>query len=796
MLRNRLPLLLCLLSGVAGAEDDVASGKEGGPLTITVTARRIEELQQSVPVSVVSVAGRELQDRGVTNAQGLQAVVPGLFSSQANARLTSFTLRGLGSSAFNEGLESSVALFIDGVYLGRQGMSIGDLVDIERVEVARGPQGTLFGKNTTAGTISVFTRKPLFTPEAVLDITGGSLETRQYRGSITGPLSDTWAGRLTAYRSERDGLIENRFDGQRLNDIQRQGVRGQLLWVPDSRVSTRFIAEAGLVDELCCAFPLKGSPTTAIQASDAYMRYQRVSGNPAARMTDTDITPRSRVEQQALSAETTWDISARHRLVNLAAFRHYFFQPTTDDNTSMDLVRGGNTTDHTQFSEELRLESRWKSVDSVTGLYFLNQDTRGREDAILGRDLSDWVFGGQIRQRVPTADRNNTGLLLRALLPPETLDGMRAVTPFRQHATSLAGFSHLNWHVTDALDLSAGLRYTVEWKDTQVSRTRSGGNPSASPLSLTNNLAPLGALIGQDLSGLTFDQLLDDTLGGPFRRDLALREQALSGQLGASRRWTPEVMSYLTISRGIKGGGVNLGVTGERVQPTFRPEVADSLEVGLKSLLFDERLLLNLAAYYTRIRDYQALTFDESPTFLANPRLNNLLNVGRVTLRGLELDFQAALPWQLSLRGGLAYNHAITNDFTNAPDETSRRNTQDLSGQPLANAPLWQGSLALRKEWSVTEGLTAYALADSWFRSRYNATVERARDGEIDAYAVVGARLGLREVRGGWDLSLFARNLTDTRYVNGIVVLYGPGDYGYTIGEPRVVGGTVRLQWR
>lgn len=790
-------LLLCLLPALTMAEGVDLRAREGaGPLTITVTARRIEEQQQNVPVSVVSVPGQALQDRGITTAQQLQEVVPGLFVSQANPRLTSFTLRGLGSNAFNEGLESSVALFLDGVYLGRPGMSIGDLIDIERIEVARGPQGTLFGKNATAGTISIFTRKPQFTPETIADVSAGDLGTRQYRGSVTGPLSDTWAGRITAYRSERDGLVRNRFDGQDLNNIDRQGVRGQLLWAPDSAFSTRFIGEIGEVDERCCAFPLIGKPTPAIAASDAYMLYQRVSGNPADRIADTDVTPRSQVTQQALSAESIWDLSARHRWVNLLAYRNYAFTPKTDDNTAMDLVRGGNSAMHQQFSEELRLESRWRTLDSVAGVFLLDQVTQGREDAILGRDISDWIFGGQIRQRVPTANRNNTSILLHALLPPETLDGMRAITPFRQHTTSLAGFGNLNWHATEQLDLTAGLRYTFEWKDTQVTRSRSGGNPSASPLSLTNNLSPLGNLIGQDLSGVTFDQFLNDTLGGPFQRDLALQEGALSGQAGASWRWSPEVMTYLTASRGVKSGGVNLGVTGERVRPVFRPEVADSLELGVKTLLFEERLLFNLAAYHARVKDYQALTFDESGTFLANPRLNNLINVGQVSLSGAELDLQAALPWQLQLRGGLSWNRAITDDFTNAPDEDSRSNTQDLSGKPLVNAPRWQGNLALRKDWPLWHGVAGYAVADYWFRSRFNATVERSRKTEIEGYGVAGARLGLRDARGSWDLSLFVRNLNNAAYVNGVTALYGVGDYGVTISEPRVLGGTLRLQWR
>lgn len=796
--RKVRPCLLSLLALGSGAtvDDARAAAAPPGELTIVVTARRIEEQQQTVPVSVVSVPEKALQERGVTSAQGLQELVPGLFSTAPNARLSSFSLRGLGSSAFNEGLESSVALFMDGVYLGRPGMTVADLIDIERIEVARGPQGTLFGKNATAGAISILTRKPSFMPEAVAEATLGEYGTQQYRGTVTGPLSRTLAGRLTAYQTSRDGLITNRHDGDQVNDIFRQGLRGQLLWLPTDTLSARFIAEVGEVDEKCCALPLLGKPRAAVQARDDYVKYQRVSGNPFDRVSDSDMTPRSEVTQQAVSAEVNWDLSPRHRLVSLTAFRNYDFVPRTDDNTSLKLVSGGTSAGHTQFSQELRLESRWRRVDSIAGLYLLDQTTRGREDAILGRDMADWVFGGLIRERVPGANRDNTGAALRLLIPPETLDGMKAVTPFSQHTSSLGGFGSLNWHASDRLDLNAGLRYTMEWKDTRVDRSRSGGNPSASPLSLTNNLTPLGNLIGINLSGVTLNQLLDDTVGGPFQRDLSLREASLSGQAGASFRWTPEVMTYLSLARGVKSGGINLGVTGKSTDPVFRPEIADSIELGLKTLLFDERLLLNLAAYHARIHDYQALTFDESPTFIPNPRLNNLLNVGEVSLRGIDLDFQAALPGQLSLRGGVAWNLAVSDEFRNAPDEDSRKNTRDLSGQPLANAPVWQGNIALRKDWRLSDGLAAYAVADYAYRSGYNATLERSRMTEMPGYGIAGARLGLRQARDAWDLSLWGRNLTDTQYISAVTALYGVGDYGAYAGEPRIIGSTLRLRWR
>jgi len=784
-----------LLLPLSSAHANTAFTASEEPLnTIIITARRLEESAQDVPISVTSISGEKLSQAGITTAQELQQVVAGLQVAVPNPRLAQFTLRGLGSSSFNEGLESSVGLFVDGVYLGRQSMSITDLIDIERIEVARGPQGTLFGKNATAGTIHVITQKPQFTPEARVEASWGSEGLAQFRGTITGPVSSTTALRLTAWHNERDGLVENRFNGERYNDRHREGVRGQLLWAPTAKLSSRVIAEYSRVDERCCAFPLFGEPNKKIKASDEYVKYQRVSGNPFDRIADLNERPSSQAEQYALSNETQWDFDLRHRLVSLTAFRDFQFQPISGDNTALDLVQGGTSSAQTQVSQEFRIDSRWRRAESVLGLYVLNQNTRGAEYGRLGKDLSQWVFGGLIRERIPFADKNNTGLLLNTLIPPETLAGMEVRTPFQQKATSVATFGSLNWHATEQLDLSAGLRYTYEWKDTEVRRRRSGGNPNASPLALTNNLALLEPLLGNSVSGVTFNQLLDDTVGGEFERKLSLEEGAVSGNVGFAWRWSPSVMTYLTLSRGVKSGGVNLGVTGERVKPTFRPEVADAIELGLKSQLWSDRLLFNVALYDTYVTDYQALTFDESPTFIPNPRLNNLLNVGRVRLSGVDLDMQLALPHAFDVRAGIAYNRAITEDFKNAPDEDTQKNTRDLSGEPLANAPRWSGNVSLQKRWALEGGYSAYSVFDYHYRSTFNATLELSRNSVVEGYGVAGARLGLAS-QSGWDASLFVRNLFDQDFVAAVQNLYGVGSYGAYAGEPRLIGGTLRLNW-
>lgn len=760
---------------------------------VFVTARRRKEALEDVPISLAVLDGQALGEAGLTLATDIQERVPGLVVSVPNTRLTSYTIRGLGSSSANDGIESSVGLFLDGVYLGRQGLSIFDLIDLDRVEILRGPQGTLFGKNTTAGAINIVTRAPSREFELHAEGTAGNFGLRQFRGSLGAPLTETLASRLTGYVTQRDGTIDNVFDGSRLNSRNKYGLRGQLLWAPDASLSGRFIAEFGENDEVCCVYPLVAPQRPQVAARDAYMEYTRPSLRASDRLADSDGRTHSDTRQKALSAEFNWQLAERHKLVSLSAVRDWFFLPASDDGSSLRLLSVGTLNQHRQYSQEFRLDSEFDRLESTVGLFYIRQDFRGRERAVLGEDLGGWVFGGLIREQVPGATISNTGPLLYAVIPPETLAGTTIDTPYRQNSDSLAGFASITWHLGERLDLTTGLRYTQEWKQAEVSRSRTGGNPGASPLSLTDNLTPLGQLIGIDLSGYTFGGLLDSVAGGDFQRSNERAEGNWSGQVALSYKLLPKVTGYASAARGYKSGGINLGVTGPSVQPTFKPEQATSFEVGVKGRVF-RRFSFSTAAYYTDIKDYQALTFDDEDTLLPNPRQTNLLNVGKVRLRGVEVDFQGYLLRSLKGRLGAAYNDAISTDFPNAPDEDTRGNDKNLSGKTLYNAPRWTGTAGLEYTHGFSRGGELYAAWDYSLRSSYFGTVERGRATRIDSYDLSNARLGWRG-REIWDVSLWMRNVFDKDYTATVYPLYGVGDYGAFAGDARSYGINLRLNF-
>lgn len=762
--------------------------------TVVVTARRKKEKVEVVPISMTVLDGTKLAEAGLFRPQDIQERVPGLVVSVPNVRLTSYTIRGLGSSSANDGLESSVGLFLDGVYLGRQGLSVFDLVDLERVEVLRGPQGTLFGKNTTAGAFNIVTKSPTPEFEARLEATRGDYGARQYRGSLNGALlGETLSGRITGYLTRRDGTIDNAFDGRDFNDQHKGGARGQLLLSPAEDFSSRLIVEYADSDEECCAFPLT-SLREATRQRDAYMEYLREPLDPSARVVQIDSQIRSRVRQKAVSNEINWTLPNALTLTSISAWRDWRFTPFNDDATTMRLIPlTGVINEHRQVSQELRASFKAGDVDLLGGLYFLRQDLDSRERNVLGRDLIPWVFGGLIRENLlPGATRSNSGALIDLIAPGSNVEGTTILSNADQRTDSAAVFGSLDWHLTPSFDASLGLRYTHEKKRATVSRSRTplqtGGDPG-NPVELPGLL--LGVLGLDDPRNLALDVVLDQIAGGDYARASRRSEGELSGQFSLGWQLQPNIRSYFTAARGYKGGGINLGVIGPSVGETFEPETATSFELGLKSTFLRRRIGLNLAVYHTDIRDYQALTFDNEQTLIPNPRQVNILNVGKVRLRGAELEGRWRLLPLLSLRGGVAYSEANTRDFTNAPNEDDRENTKDLSGKRLYNAPRWTGTAGVEGGLPLPRNWQLYAAYDYSVRSAYYGTVERGRGSYQPAYALSNVRLGVKQARG-FDVSVWVRNLFDEDYLAAINPIYGVGEYGAIPGDPRTIGVTLR----
>lgn len=810
---TRYPLSLALVTatGIALAQPDTTAPlpdpteRREAALqlpTLVITARRSEEKSQDVPGSVAVIAGDELERGGFHSVQDLPQQVAGMVVAQPNPRLTNISIRGLGAIPFNDGLESSTGVVVDGVYVGPQSFAALDQMDIERVEVLRGPQGTLFGKNTTGGIVQLITRTPTPAFEAAFKPSVGSLDARSWQGLLNTPIiAGELAGRVTAFSDHHDGWLRNIFNGDDLNAKDRHGLRGQLLWTPNPDWKGRFIADWNHQDESCCVYPLITPIKPLIANRDGYMEYTRPSLNPFDRVVDEDENAqfRNRLDQHRLSAEITRQLGERHQLVSVSALNRWDFTPSAGDYTSLLIVRNSGVSDaHDILSQELRLHSHFDQFDTIAGLYYYQQETRGNDFLVAGPDLVRWVLGGLVRERVPTATYSNSGAALDAAVPPETYDGFTQNTPFEQRSRSIAAFGSADWHATRQLTLTAGLRYTRDRKHATVQRSLTGGQPQQSPANFLDVLRTVTATANQSPAPTTPVPNVSVTeiiFGHEFQADDRYDDDHWTGQLAARYALNDDTNLYALAAQGYKAGGINLGVTDPGTPRTFGPELALSYELGVKGNTAGERIGYSLATYRTDIDGFQALTFHSTSGLVPSHRLNQILNVSQVALRGAELELSGYVLPRLLGRFGLAYSKATTVDFTNAPDEKTQKNTKDLSGQQLFNAPLWTGTVGLNWSQPLTAIYQLNVDTTVSYASEYNGVVEKADNTIVAAHSVTNLGIGLANHPQQWELRLWSRNLWDENYLNSFFPLYGIGHYGALASTPRMVGLSFQLRW-
>jgi iron complex outermembrane recepter protein len=747
--------------------------------------------------SSIETDGETLETKKLQSLSELSQQVPGFYGFGSTPRLAGFTIRGLGNNQFNDGLDSSVGLYVDGVYLARQSYAAFGLYDLDTVSVYRGPQGSRYGLDSTAGEVHIQSRQPSHTRENNLTLGIGNQGYRELSAASTGSLiAGELAGRIGVFKQQSDGFLFNKFDGTLLNDQNRFGLRGQLLWTPSDELVVRFIGEYGELDQRCCAIALFGPVSPNIQASDDYMGYQRPGTNPADRVTDNNIQPLSKLTKESAAVVAEWGPPGRHKFVSITGLNRLSYNPTrNDDGTSMNLLEGSTTSESQQLSQELRWHTDFKRLKTTVGVFALNQKLRGEEVGILGDEIALWALGGALRQRVPTLNRQNSGFLINALLPPDALNGLRLSTPYSQSSNTLSAFSTADWRINAITTATAGIRYTESKRHGSISRSRSGGNLQSSPLAFTNTLTTVGNLIGQDLSAVTYDGLIDMLVGESFDRTDSRKDSGTSGQLALHRQFSKTLSGHVSLTRGYKSGGLNLAGLSPNVRAQFDPEIADNFQIGLNKIESTRRSLSSLTLYNTRVKNFQALTYEENTGLIPNPRQNNVLNIPEVRLQGVEIELAREVTRRLTVGAGLAYNRAISTEFQNAPNEDTRRNDKNLSGKQLYNAPRWSGFVSLEQKLPNQGELRPYIGVDHTFRSATFGAVDQSRNSFIDEYQLTNLRLGIRNPKQKWHAQAWVKNLFDEDYIAAVSALYSLGEYGGYAGDPRTFGVSLDINY-
>ncbi|MDR2213007.1 MAG: TonB-dependent receptor [Pseudomonadales bacterium] len=741
---------------------------------VRVTSRRREELAQSVPIPVTVVSGELVADSGAFNVNRIKELIPSVQLYSSNPRNTALSIRGQGTTfgLTNDGIDPGVGYYIDGVFFARPAITTLDFIDVERIEVLRGPQGTLYGKNTTAGAFNVTTAKPFFDRDAQVELSVGNYDYAQLKGTFTGPLSENVAGRLSFSTTDRSGTLTNIRTGEDVNNIENWALRGQLLWNVSPSTEARLIAELSRQDPNGYAQVFAGSVRNL---RSEYRQFESIIADlgyepprdPFAREIDHNTEWRSGNDIGGLSLNIDTEL-AGGTLTSTTAWYYWDWRPSNDrDFLGLDaLSRSQASSDHEQLSQEFRWAGMINErVDGVFGLFAIRQelvsDPFHREE--LGAD--QWRFvspnaASEALYRTP------------GLFEGFGTDSNPGLTTF-----SAALFGQLDWTLTDKLNLLTGLRFNYDEKDVDFQRSATGGIPLTDP-------ALLALRAGQYTDQAFKASIDDDNLTGTLTLNYAL---------------TDAIHVYGTYSTGFKPVGLNLGglpTDNGRIMTelsVIRPEEVQHYELGVKTSPLPGATL-NFVVYQTNIDDYQAQV--QTADIAVNR--GYLANAEEVSVKGFEADARAVLG-NFTLQAAYAYTDGKYDKFTNAPlpleEVGAAVSFKDISGGKLPG--ISENALSLGGEYAQPLQLFGnngefFIGIDSYYRSSFSSSPSPSLYLNIDGYALANARLGFRG-DDSWSAFLWVRNLTDKDYFEQLLPGAGnAGHYAAVLGDPRTFGLTLR----
>jgi iron complex outermembrane recepter protein len=813
--RRALSFVLVICGGFAGANALAADATTNAPSLeeIIVTAQKRSENLQDVPISVVAVSAQQIKDAGITNIRNLPIMTPGLtVTSEGNEAITTARIRGIGTVGDNVGLESSVGVNIDGVYRPRNGVAFGDLGEIDQIEVLYGPQGELFGKNNDAGVINVTTKRPSSTFGATAEITGGNFNDKEFRGSITGPLSNIMAGRLYFGFEDAQGFLRVN-DGigpstiNNTNDRHAYTSRGQLLITPSDDLDILFIADYSKRNESCCSAVLQysggdGPLLNALAATPILGGVPGATGigapahNSYLAFANQPIT--QHVRDMGVSAEVNWNLGFG-KLTSITAWRDNTVSGGNDvDYSGVDLLQvpdsgDSNITDFKQFSEELRLAGKSGSLNWLVGAFYAGEILRPEGSLFAGNQFETYVSllatGGANPFLISTLTHNAPGGTL--------VGGVTGYDDiYSQNSKSYALFTNETYNITQGLDLTVGLRGTEEKKDETAhyqDRDHGAGCGQLLPFLGVSPALGFGCFTGFDP---LFDQLKDSQ---------SMTENNLSGTVKLAYRFNDQILAYASFANGYKSGGFNLSRVTQadnftpNLDTAFPRETVESYEIGLKTTLFDKSVRINLAAFDQKYTDFQLNTFTGIQFVVTS--------LPKVESKGVDLDFAWATPITgLTLAGGVTQDLTNINNFGNALIDFNPLPGQDPAtgngGPPRQNnrlsfAPLWSGALSASYEVPLSSTMGLRMSVQDKYNSSYNTGSDLDPRKIQGAFGLLNARIGIGALDEAWAIEAWGANLAD-KYYYGVAfdAPFQPGTIDSYLGAPRTFGLTARVKFK
>ncbi len=747
---------------------------------VTVTARRrIEELQE-IPLSVAVIGAREIDNSTSFNVNRVKELIPSVQLYSSNPRNTTLNIRGIGSTfgLTNDGIDPGVGFYVDGVYFARPASATLDFIDVQQIEVLKGPQGTLFGKNTTAGTFNITSRKPTFTTSGIFEQSFGNFGFIQTKASVSGPLIENkLAMRISFTGTHREGTIYNAVTEKATNTMNNQGIRAQLLYLPTNKLSIKVAGDYtrqrpdGYAQVFAGAAPTLRADFRQFENIIADLNYDLPSRNPHDRIIDHDTPWRSNQDMGGVSANADYRLS-KGTLTSTSSYRSWRWDPSNDrDFTGLQsLALSQAPSMHHQWSQELRYAGDFNSfLSGVVGVFAFYQklDAIGAHREESGVD--QWRFA-----------QTNQNPLWQT---PGLLEGYGIRTNPSFKNFSGAVFSQLDWKINSKFTVLPGLRLNYDQKEVDFRRETYGG--------LQTNDPELIVLQRSVYSDQVFSANVDDW--------------NISSQLTLFYKLSNQIRLYSTYALGFKPVGLNLGglPTSDGAPLTdlavVKPEKTYHFEFGIKSEP-NKFSTLNLSIFNTDIFDYQTLV--QSPQFGVNR--GYLSNADQVRTRGLEVEGSYLIPRLLRINSSVIYTDGKYISFPNAPlplEETG----QSKNGEQVAFKDISGGSLAGISEWSFTTGVEVFRKgkmigqdgefflsSDVFYRSAFSSSPSPSAYLNIDGYALINARCGFK-TEIGITIYIWSRNLANMDYFEQL--LPGAGNAGHfaaVLGDPRTYGITLR----
>ena len=729
---------------------------------IIVTAQKRAQSAQDVPIAITSLTGDEIDELGMRSAADVQYQIPGLIVSYSSTNaIPNFVLRGIGLNDFTAIQSSPVAVHVDEVYYGNSTLLNFLLFDIERVEALKGPQGTLYGRNSTGGSVNFFSNKPGGEFEAGLDLGYGNYEAYTIDGFVSGPLGETLSGRVSFSVTQQDGGPYSHPTLGEIGEQDRYAVRGQLLWDVSEDLSAHLLVFGGQDDSEGNQY--EGVPTFTNDA-EFNICDPVVAGNlglsgacsfdgEGAILRDDDdpytlqkgLINRDEIDAFGVVFNAGYDLGFA-TLTSISAYNTVDRKSQEDaDGTVVRSIDVGYETDFEQFSEEVRLSSpddgRWVWT---LGLFYSTDEL---ETPRTETDAGDFDF------------RQNHAYILET--------------------DSFAAFLHNEFRLTERFSVTAGIRYTDE------ERSFKGGTINvdfgSGPTADGEFVASPGPLPGDFSDPSVFDEAYID-------REIGFNE--VSWSVGASMDISDTVMVYAGISNGFKSGGFIGDITVQEIlQEPYDEETLTAYEIGMKSDLLDGALRWNTSLFYYDYED-AILALSVDGTGVVDSLLINE-NAADAEVYGVESEIWLAPVEDLDIKFGVTWLDTETEGIPTSPFNVQER----LDGNELPYAPEFSANGMIRYQMPVAEGWKGHAQFDFTTLSDHWGESDNINFSELDGYTLLNARVGLGSATDNWSVGVWCKNLTDKEYFIYVNNLQAFGSILRTPGIPRTYGVDVSLRF-